>query len=127
VDAAGIEAYVKAAARFPGILSAFSTSMAFAPASPAGVTAVITVSDTTEKLATGRPPILTEVVVLKPVPEIVIAVPPAVEPLVGLTLPITGADKNLRVTDPALPAEPDPKLLPPDPPTPAPTVAGPTT
>jgi hypothetical protein len=57
----------------------------FAPAVPAGVTAVTVVAFTTDTLVAAVPPIVTELVPVKFVPVIVIAVPPAVDPADGDT------------------------------------------
>ena len=65
--------------------------MVFAPADPAGVTAVMEVALTTTTLVAGLPPIVTLLAPVKLVPVMVIAVPPAVGPEVGLTLAIVGA------------------------------------
>ena len=65
--------------------------MVFAPAAPAGVTAVIEVASTTTTLVAATPPIVTLLAPVKVVPVMVIAVPPAVIPLDGLTLAIVGA------------------------------------
>jgi hypothetical protein len=62
----------------------------FAPAVPAGVTAVTVVAFTTETLVAAVPPIVTLDVPVKFVPVIVIAVPPAVEPEFGATDEIVG-------------------------------------
>jgi hypothetical protein len=62
----------------------------FAPAVPAGVTAVSVVALTTDTLVAAAPPIVTEVVPVRFVPVIVIAVPPAVGPWFGLTDEIVG-------------------------------------
>ena len=58
----------------------------FAPAVPAGVTAVMVVVEVTFSAVAATPPTVTLVVpATKFVPVIVISVPPIVEPLVGLT------------------------------------------
>ena len=61
------------------------------PAVPAGVTAVIELDDTTATLVAGAPPMVTPVAPVKPVPVRVTAVPPAVEPLEGVTAVTVGA------------------------------------
>ena len=61
------------------------TTTSFAPALPIGDTAVIDVADTTTKLVAVIPPIITLVAPVKFLPAIVIAVPPAAEPKLGLT------------------------------------------
>ena len=66
------------------------TDTSRAPAVPAGVTAVTVVALTTETLVAAAPPTETEVVPVRFVPVIVIAVPPAVGPLAGATLVIVG-------------------------------------
>ena len=67
------------------------TATSFAPAAPAGVTAVIDVSLTTTTLVAGLPPTVTLLAPVKFVPVMVIAVPPAIDPDDGLTLVIVGA------------------------------------
>src|SRR5581483_4488647 len=62
-----------------------------APAAWAGVVAVIVVLLTTLTLVAAVPPTLTVAPVAKPVPVIVSAVPPVVEPVAGDTLVIVGA------------------------------------
>ena len=61
------------------------------PAVPAGVTAVMLVAETSTTLVAATPPTVTLVAPVRFVPVIVIAVPPRVEPLVGLTDVIVGA------------------------------------
>jgi hypothetical protein len=56
------------------------------PTLPVGVTAVIEVALTTTMLVAEFPPILTVAPVIKPVPVIVIGVPPEVNPVGGVTL-----------------------------------------
>ena len=65
--------------------------MVFAPAAPAGVTAVIEVALTTTTLVAGLPPTVTLLAPVKLVPVMVIAVLPAIGPDDGLTLAIVGA------------------------------------
>ena len=67
------------------------TIIVFAPADPAGVTAVIEVASTTFTLVAATPPTVMLLAPVKLVPVMVIAVPPAVGPEVGLTLAIVGA------------------------------------
>ena len=67
------------------------TATSFAPAAPAGVTAVIDVSLTTTTLVAGLTPTVTLLAPVKFVPVIVMAVPPAIDPDDGLTLVIVGA------------------------------------
>jgi hypothetical protein len=62
-----------------------------APALPAGVVAVIDVPLTTTMLVAAVLPNVTVAPEAKLVPVIVTAVPPAVEPLLGLTLVTVGA------------------------------------
>jgi hypothetical protein len=62
------------------------TVTATAPAPPAGVVAVIVVLFTTTTFVAAAPPNVTVAPAAKFVPEIVTAVPPAVDPLFGLTL-----------------------------------------
>ena len=71
--------------------------MVFAPAAPAGVTAVIEVASTTTTLVAATPPIVTLLAPVKLVPVMVIAVPPAVGPEAGLTLAIVGAATYVNV------------------------------
>ena len=67
------------------------TTMVFAPAAPAGVTAVMEVALTTTTLVAGLPPTVTLLAPVKLLPVIVMAVPPKVVPEVGETLEIVGA------------------------------------
>ena len=69
------------------------TATLFAPAVPAGVTAVMLVAETTWTLVAATPPTFTLVAPVRFVPVIVIAVPPRVEPLVGVTAVIVGGTK----------------------------------
>ena len=69
------------------------TATLFAPAVPAGVTAVTLVAETTTTLVAATPPTVTLLAPVRFVPVIVIAVPPIVEPLVGLTDVIVGGTK----------------------------------
>ena len=71
----------------PGVV----TTTGFAPAVPAGVTAVMVVEEFTTTLVATSPPTVTVVrLATKFVPVIVINVPPIVEPLVGVTAVIVG-------------------------------------
>ena len=67
------------------------TATLFAPAVPAGVTAVMLVAETTTTLVAATTPTVTLLAPVRFVPVIVIDVPPRVEPLVGLTDVIVGA------------------------------------
>ena len=69
----------------------------FAPALPAGVTAVTVVELTTLTEVAATPPIVTELAPVKFVPVIVIAVPPAVGPVFGLTDEIVGVGETTAV------------------------------
>ena len=71
----------------PGVV----TSTLFAPTVPAGVTAVTLVDETTTTLVAATPPTVTLVAPVRFVPVIVIAVPPAVEPEVGVTEEMAGS------------------------------------
>ena len=64
----------------------------FAPAVPAGVTAVTVVEFKTDTLVAAVPPIVTLDVPVRFVPVIVIAVPPASAPVFGATEEIVGGD-----------------------------------
>ncbi len=66
------------------------TTTEYRPAASAGAVAVIVVALTTTTLVAATPPIATEVAPLKPVPVIVIEVPPVVEPEFGVTDPTVG-------------------------------------
>ena len=66
------------------------TATLFAPAVPAGVSAVTLVAETTTTLVAATPPTVTLVAPGRFAPVRVIAVPPIVEPLVGLTDVIVG-------------------------------------
>ena len=70
----------------PGVV----TDTVFAPEVPAGVTAVTVVAFTTDTLVAALPPTVTELVPVRFVPVIVIAVPPAVGPTFGVTDEIEG-------------------------------------
>ena len=67
------------------------TATLFAPTVPAGVTAVTLVDETTTTLVAATPPTVTLVAPVKLVPVIVIAVPPAVEPVAGETEEMAGS------------------------------------
>ena len=61
------------------------TRTLFAPAVPAGVVQVAEVAEATLKVVQAAPPTVMAVAAVKSVPVIVMAVPPAVEPELGLT------------------------------------------
>jgi hypothetical protein len=67
------------------------TRTLLAPALPAGVVAVIVVALVATTLVAATPPIVTPVTGPRPVPVIVILVPPDAEPKEGLTLVTVGA------------------------------------
>ena len=64
------------------------TATSRAPATPAGVTALIVVSLVTVKLAAATPPMVTAEAAVKLVPEIVTLVPPIAGPALG-AMPVT--------------------------------------
>ena len=68
------------------------TATITAPATPAGVVAVIVVLFTTTTFVAAAPPNVTVAPLTKFVPVIVTAVPPAVDPLFGLTLVTVGGE-----------------------------------
>ena len=68
------------------------TATLFAPALPAGVTAVMLVDETTFTLVAATPSTVTLLAPVKFVPVMVIAVPPRVVPDDGLTPEIVGAE-----------------------------------
>jgi hypothetical protein len=70
------------------------TDTVFAPAIPAGVTAVTVVLFTATTEVAATPPIVTELVPARFVPVIVIAVPPASGPEFGVTDAIVGVPYN---------------------------------
>ena len=70
--------------------TAVVTATLFAPALPAGVTAVMLVDETTFTLVAATPPTVTLVAPVKFVPVMVISVPPRVVPEDGLTPEIVG-------------------------------------
>ena len=74
------------------------TDTVFAPIVPAGVTAVTVVELTTLTEVAATPPIVTELAPVKFVPVIVIAVPPAVDPVFGLTDEIVGSETGALAT-----------------------------
>jgi len=91
----GTRTYVNALAKLavpPGVV----TATLFAPTVPAGVTAVTLVEETTTTLVAATPPTVTLVAPVKAVPVIVIAVPPAVEPVAGETEEIVGGAKYVN-------------------------------
>ena len=70
----------------PGVV----TTTGFAPAVPAGVTALTLFEEFTTTLVAAMPPTVTLVAPVRFVPMIKIVVPPRVDPLVGLTDVIVG-------------------------------------
>ena len=70
------------------------TATLFAPAKLAGVSAVTLVAETTTTLVAATPSTDTLLAPVRFVPVIVIAVPPKVEPLVGLTNVRVGAGRT---------------------------------
>jgi len=81
--------YVNALAKLavpPGVV----TATLFAPTVPAGVTAVTLVDETTTTLVAATPPTVTLVAPVKSQPVIVIGVPPAVGPDIGVIDVIVG-------------------------------------
>ena len=81
-------------------VSAFVTTTFFAPTVPAGVVQVIDEADTTVTPVHAAPSTETVAPATKPVPVIVIAVPPAVLPDVGAIAVIVGADIAVYVNPP---------------------------
>ena len=73
------------------------TATLCAPTVPAGVTAVMLVDETTATLVAATPPTVTLVAPVKLVPVIVIAVPPAVDPDVGVIDVIVGCGSGAEV------------------------------
>ena len=73
------------------------TSTLLAPALPAGVVAVIVVALVATTLVAATPPIVTLVAVPRPVPVIMILVPPELEPKEGLTLVNVGGASSVIV------------------------------
>jgi len=88
---------VNAAAKLPLCAPGFVTVTVAAPALPAGVAAVMVVLLTTTILVAATPPSATVAPVAKFVPVIVIAVPPAVDPLFGDTLLTAGGAVRLMI------------------------------
>jgi hypothetical protein len=72
-------------------VSGFLTTTSATPSIPAGVTAVIEVDELKTTPVAAIPPISTVAPFTKPVPVIVIDVPPAVPPLNGKTLDKVGS------------------------------------
>ncbi len=79
------------------------TATFFAPIVPAGVTAVTLVEETTTTLVAATAPTVTLVAPVKLVPVIVIAVPPAVEPEVGVIDVIVGSGSGVLTTRKPMP------------------------
>ena len=77
----------------PGVV----TSTLFAPAVPADVTAVTLVDETTTTLVAATPPTVTLVAPVKSQPVIVIGVPPAVGPHIGVIDVIVGCGSEAAV------------------------------
>ena len=77
----------------PGVV----TATLFAPTVPAGVTAVMLVDETTTTLVAATPPTVTLVAQVKSQPVIVIGVPPAVEPDIGVIDVIVGSGSGSGV------------------------------
>ena len=73
-------------------VSLLVTTTFLAPAVPAGVVQVIDVAETTVTDVQALPPTVTAAPAAKPVPVMVIAVPPAVEPELGEIDPIVGEE-----------------------------------
>ena len=69
------------------------TETLFAPKTPAGVVTVIDVEVFDLREVADTPPILTDVMLDKFVPEIVNVSPPAINPVLGVTVLITGGAK----------------------------------
>ena len=84
--------------------SLFVTTTSTAPGEPAGVVAVICVDDTKVALVAATPPTVTpnDPPEVKFVPEIVIVVPPAVEPVDGEIPEIVGAAAAVPIDRPPL-------------------------
>ena len=79
------------------------TRMLAVPAAPAGVVQVMEVAETTTTLVHAAPPTVTPVAPVKLVPVIVILVPPAVEPVFGLTAVTVGGSVEI-LSPPLVPA-----------------------
>ena len=76
---------------FAALMPAGVVTSTFAvPTMPAGVVAVILVELTTVKLETATPLMVTAVAPAKPVPVMLMLVPPTVEPVVGKILVTVG-------------------------------------
>jgi hypothetical protein len=89
---AGRGVYVNAFAAMPVCVSGFATAIATAPvAAPAGVVAVMLVALATETPVAVTPPMVTVAPATKPVPVIVMLVPPPTLPEVGAALVTVGA------------------------------------
>jgi hypothetical protein len=86
----GVTTYVNPLARLPLCDPTLVTVTVTAPALPAGVVAVIVVAFTTVTPVAAALPNVTVAPVAKFVPVIVTAVPPAVDPVFGLTLVTVG-------------------------------------
>ena len=72
----------------PGVVT---VTVCAEPATPAGVTAVTEVPETTTTLVASTPPMVTALAPIKFEPVMVMGVPPRVEPDDGLTPTIVGA------------------------------------
>ena len=86
----------------PGVV----TSTLLAPALPAGVVAVIVVALVATTLVAATPPTVTPVTGPRPVPVIVILVPPDAAPKEGLTLVSVGVDSSDIVNVPRVELQP---------------------
>src|SRR6266849_6854310 len=91
----GAATYVNPFVRLPVCVSGLVTTTFTAPAACAAVVAVICVALTTTTFVAPVPPNVAVAPVTKFVPVMVIAVPPAAAPLLGLTLPTVGAGDRL--------------------------------
>lgn len=89
--------YVKPAAVMVPVSELVTTTFC-APAVPAGVVAVIVVEFTMTTFVAATPPTFTVALLLKSVPVIVMAVPPAVEPEAGEMLVIVGAERVVKLS-----------------------------
>jgi hypothetical protein len=87
----GSALYVNAFVFVTEPVSGFVTTTFLAPAVPAGVVAVIVVEFTTVTPVADAPPTVTVAPVWKPVPVIVIGVPPVTNPELGDTVVIVGS------------------------------------
>ena len=88
--------YVKAPVAVMVELSGFVMTTGAAPAVPAGVVQVIVVAFVTVVFVQAFAPIFTVALVWKFVPAIVIAVPPAGGPLLGVTLVMVGVEPYVK-------------------------------